>query len=135
MKRLGLLFLLIAASGLAHSIDRAAPPEDVSLVQLIANPDHFDGRAVTVIGFLNLEHESDALYLHSEDYEHQILKNALWIEVPPDIMKHAGTVNLQYVIVTGVFDAHNKGYRSMASGSLDKITNIHSWPGLNIPTK
>jgi hypothetical protein len=37
------------------------------MIQLIANPQAWDGKHVRVIGFLRLEFEGDALYLHRED--------------------------------------------------------------------
>ena len=37
----------------------AEDPADVSLIQLIANPQMFDGKLVRVIGFLRLEFEGN----------------------------------------------------------------------------
>lgn len=38
-------------------------PLHVSLIQLIANPEKYDGKQVAVVGFLRLEFEGNALYL------------------------------------------------------------------------
>jgi hypothetical protein len=57
----------------------AQEPTDVTLVQLIANPEKFDGRLIRVIGFLRLEFEGDVLYLHREDFEKQLTENGLWL--------------------------------------------------------
>jgi len=43
-------------------------PEDVSLIQLIANPQAYDGKTVRITGFLHLEFEGNAIYLHNEDF-------------------------------------------------------------------
>jgi hypothetical protein len=40
---------------------------DVSVVQLIANPQLFDGKKVRFVGFLRREFEGDAFYLHRVD--------------------------------------------------------------------
>jgi hypothetical protein len=47
---------------------------DVSLIQLIANPESYDGKKVRIIGFLRLEFEGDALYLHQVDFEMRLMK-------------------------------------------------------------
>jgi hypothetical protein len=55
-------------------------PLDVSMIQLIARPDDFDGEYVRVIGFYRHEFEGNALYLHREDYEQGLTKNGLWMD-------------------------------------------------------
>ena len=62
---------------------KAQEPTDVTLVQLIANPDRVDGKLVRVIGFLRLEFEGDVLDLHREDYENEILGHGIWVSVTP----------------------------------------------------
>ena len=42
-------------------------PIDVSLIQLIANPNEYHGKFVRLIGFCRLEFEGDALFLHREE--------------------------------------------------------------------
>src|SRR4051794_13324989 len=48
---------------------RAGEPGDmaVSLIQLIANPTSFDGKRVAVTGYVLLEAENTAVYLHESD--------------------------------------------------------------------
>jgi hypothetical protein len=38
--------------------------EEVSLIQLIATPERYHGKFVEVIGYMNLEFEGNAIYLH-----------------------------------------------------------------------
>src|SRR4051794_20900429 len=54
-------------------------PLSVSLLQLIATPDAFDGKYVRVHGFVRIEHEGTAIYLHREDAELMLTKNGLWL--------------------------------------------------------
>lgn len=61
--------------------------QDVSLIQLIAQPEKFEGKRVRFIGFLRIEFEGNAIYLHREDFDHGIEKNALWVAVPDDMTK------------------------------------------------
>ena len=62
-------------------------PIQVSLIRLIANPQRYDGKLVQVIGFVSLEFEGHGVFLHREDYLHNINKNGLWIDVSDEIMK------------------------------------------------
>src|SRR5271169_6128251 len=82
---------------------KAEEPVDVTLVQLIANPEKFDGKLVRVIGFLRLEFEGNVLYLHREDYENAILGDGIWVDVTPEITKQKKTLNMHYVVLEGIF--------------------------------
>jgi hypothetical protein len=133
IKGCSILTALLILSGLAASqISKSGRtiPEDVSIIQLIGSPDRFDGRIVRAVGFLHLQFEGNALYIHSEDFEHQIYKNAIWLSADPGLLEEAEKLNGQYVIVTGTFSASNRGHRSMTSGALIGIREIDSWPGL-----
>ena len=46
--------------------------EDVSMIQLIANPQVYDNKRVRITGFLHLEFEGDAIYLHREDFSYAL---------------------------------------------------------------
>ena len=59
--------------------------QDVSLIQLIAQPEKFEGTRVRLIGFLRIEFEGNAIYLHREDFDHGIAKNGLWVDLPIDL--------------------------------------------------
>ena len=113
-------------------VSHAADSIDVSVIQLIATPERFDGKRVRVIGFLNLEFEGNALYVHREDYDQAIAKNALWIDTTP---QKTGSVSAfasknlsnQYVIVEGVFDAKNTGHKGSFSGAIKEISRADRW--------
>jgi hypothetical protein len=46
--------------------------DNASIIELIANPLKYNNQRVRIIGFLNLEFEGNAIYLHREDFEHSI---------------------------------------------------------------
>ena len=126
---------LIALVGLI-STPRVAPimvlePTDVTLVQLIANPEKFDERLIRVIGFLRLAFEGDVLYLHREDYENAILGNGIWVNVTPEITKERVTLNLHYVLLEGVFSSSNRGHMGMWSGAIKQIRRAELWVSCN----
>jgi len=100
---------------------------NVSLVQLIANPKDYHGKVVRVIGFVRLEFEGNAIYLHQEDYEHDITKNGLWIDVTDDIREKQKDYDQKYVLLEGTFNANETGHMGLWSGSIQKISRFQVW--------
>jgi hypothetical protein len=105
----------------------AAEPLDVSLVQLIANPKNFHSKVVRVMGFVRLEFEGNAIYLHQDDYKHGIGKNGLWIDVTDDIRKKKADFDQKYVLLEGTFSAKETGHMGLWSGSIQKISRFQVW--------
>src|SRR3989442_3142997 len=61
---------------------QAESPQPLSFLELIANPNKFDGKLIFVTAFLGLDPpDGNMLYLHKEDYDNGILLNAVSIEV------------------------------------------------------
>ena len=105
----------------------AKEPQEVSLVQLIANPNQYDGKLVRVIGFCRLEFEGNALYLHREDFEMHIHKNGIWLQAGWPVPENLVEMSDEYVIVEAVFSAERKGHFGMWSGSLEQVTRLDRW--------
>ena len=102
--------------------------QDVSLLQLIAQPERFDGKPIRFIGFLRIEFEGNAIYLHREDFDHGISRNGVWIDIPTDMTKHQkDEVNLHYVICSGVFRAGDHGHMGMFSGAITNVRRLQLW--------
>jgi uncharacterized membrane protein YcgQ (UPF0703/DUF1980 family) len=114
-------------SGINSSQDKARIVADVSVVQLIANPDQFDGRSIRVIGFCWFEFERNALYLHREDFEQGIAKNAVWLSMRAPVSSEYTNLRNKYVIVEGTFSASEHGHFGMFSGSIKSITRLEEW--------
>ena len=72
--------LLCAAVAFGISAKAGDMPQDVSIIQLIATPEKFDGKFVSLIGFLCIAFEGDSIYLHREDLEKGIPRNGLWVD-------------------------------------------------------
>lgn len=104
-------------------------PVSVSIIQLIATPDAFDGKYVQVWGFVHIGHETTAIYLHREDLEHALTKNGLWLEAndaTPDGSKEA-QVHKRYAMIVGRFDGKKKGHLALWSGTIGSITRMQAW--------
>jgi hypothetical protein len=119
---LALLFTLLVIPS------NAEQPLDVSMIQLIANPEKFDGKHIRVIGFLRIEFEGNALYFHRQDYEIGLLKNGIWVDVTPEMEKQSSKFNMQYVLLEGIFSASEKGHMDAFSGSIKHINRVMPWP-------
>jgi hypothetical protein len=105
-------FLLYGILALAISIqttwaaDQQHPPNVVSMIELIANKEKYNGKPVQVSGYLSVRFEDDALYFDENAYEHMFTENALWISIDDKDRADFKTVNHRYGYVTGVFSAN-----------------------------
>lgn len=122
---------MIAALGLAVVVALAssARADDargtvVSLIQLIADPTSFDGKRVTVTGYVVLESENTAVYLQETDARYGITRNAVWLEMPvPDELGRA-QFHGRYVRIDGTFSARRRGHLELFGGSIERIGRL-----------
>ena len=91
---------------------------EVSLVQLIATPERFDGKRVLIKAFVSLEFEGTAAYLHSDDFTHGLTANAIWLDVHPSRGKP------RYMVLEGTFCATCGGHLGMFTGALTNVTRM-----------
>jgi hypothetical protein len=104
--------------------------EDVSLIQLIANPQAYDGKTIRIIGFVHLEFEGTVIYLHREDFRYGIAKNGLWLDIPKGMNQaQMKAINDHYVICTARFVANMHGHMGMNSGEVTSVSRLEVWPG------
>ena len=124
-----LVLLLVFLSSCAHpQKDSPWSIEDVSLIRLIATPSQYDGKKVRIVGFLHMEFEGDAVYLHKEDYERGTWKNGLWVSGDGDMYATLRALSDHYVLIEGIFDSTNTGHLGGWSGSIRAISRVASWP-------
>jgi hypothetical protein len=120
-----LLFGVALLLGLCGAVRSAEIPE-VSLIQLIASPERYDGKRIMVQGFALVEFEGNALYLHKEDKDFGLSKNAIWLEVPEEKEASWKLHSGSYVLVVGTFRAANRGHWDMFSGAIEGIIRFES---------
>lgn len=121
---LAIAFLLYIGLGGWASAEQI---KDVSIIQLIADPQRFEGQAIRVIGFLRLEFEGNAVYLHREDFEKSILQNGIWIELTESQLRSSRKLNNGYVLIEGTFSASEKGHLGIWPGSLQRVSRLSNW--------
>ncbi len=97
---------------------------DVSIIQLIAAPAQYNEKYVRVVGFLNLEYQKDAIYLHKEDLFRGITRNGLWVIANKKMYRGQEKYSRQYVVLEGTFRVANKGHNNLWSGAIENIEHI-----------
>jgi hypothetical protein len=91
-------------------------PINMSLIQLLANPERFDRKSVRVWGYLLMEHQPghspDAtLFFHKEDADN-LLGNGVPVGLSERMLRDAEKIDRMYVILAGtvrVTHAENGG--------------------------
>jgi len=111
--------MIVVSSGLARGQQRQAV--SVSLIQLIATPERFDGKLVSVIGFLPFGGvDGDSLYLHKEDYDNGV-HNAVEIDRTKEMVRDREKLYDNYVVIVGVFRREERPPIYVSTG---RVTNI-----------
>lgn len=96
-------------------------PQRISIAALLANPDAYEGKAVTVIGYYHGSFEHSAIYLTQADFQHDVLTNGLWVtNVVPE------TLNNRYIMLDGIFTT-SQGHLGQWSGTICGISRTTAW--------
>ena len=114
---------LLIAEFMAGGQDR---PKPVSLIQLIATPEKFDGKLVSVDGLLGLD-EHPVLWVHEEDAKHWLIANSVRISPSEEMHRDKGKINHMYVSLTGMFRAARAGNESYEGGAITNIQTCTVW--------
>ena len=118
---LGALTLVMVVA-LATS-PRAEDPRGstVSLIQLIATPATFDGKRISLVGYVVLEADHNAVYLSESDARYGITRNALWLDIAAVDEDERLRFHQRYVFIEGRFNARRRGHRDLFSGTIEQI--------------
>ena len=98
--------------------------EDVTIIQLLATPEKYDGKRIRVVGVGNLEFEGNALYLSKDDLFYRVY-NAVWLDFDNNTSlsyEEAIQFNGNYVCVEGTFQKDKNGHGSLFHGTITDIT-------------
>jgi hypothetical protein len=99
----------------------------VSLIQIIANAEAFDGKQVLVTGYLDLAFEGSELYVHCEDAEHHLIMNGVRVRASSGMNHDADKINHKYTLIVGRFHATPPDVVHPAAGTIDSITEYRMW--------
>jgi hypothetical protein len=104
-------------------------PIDIGMVTLLAAPQDYDGKVVRTIGFMCLEFEGNALYLHEEDFRYFNTKNAVKLHLSQAQEAQFKNLTLKHVLIEGTVSASKWGLETgTTSGAIGKITRLEIWP-------
>jgi hypothetical protein len=114
--------------------ERARPPRGssnlVSLIQLIAHPESYEGEWVDLRGVLKIDSRESALYFGPQDALHQIPVNSVPLLLDEDQIEAYRNLSGEYVLLQGRFSARKRGPLRLASGSLEYVQGIIKNPTL-----
>jgi hypothetical protein len=93
----------------------------VSIIQLIANPERYDGKVVRFEGVTNIEFEGNGIYLSKEHWKAHAQSFAIWMDLNDELTKGRKWLNGKYCVVEGVYHAADRGHMGLYMGSLSDI--------------
>jgi hypothetical protein len=104
--RLALFCLYVAGCLVSEQAVRAQEKSSFGLIALLADPARFDGKQVTVIGYLALDRQKKHaptafLFLHEEDAKN-LLPNAVQVAPSEQMVRDEEKINGMYVLLTGI---------------------------------
>lgn len=108
-------------------------PSTVSLMQLLASPHKFYGRAVMVQGFLRFYRQPKHglnvfLYLHEEDAKNLLVSNAVVVIPSKQMLRDEEKLDRTYVHMTAQFaGVRAVGEESPGAGVLEDVQDCRVW--------
>jgi hypothetical protein len=111
----------------ANTWSQQPKPVSVSLLQLIVNPDRYDGKLVSVVGFLAFGFEGDWLYLHKEDYAHGISADCVRVDRTKQMLRDIEQIDRNYVLIVGVFRREEGAFGFESLGHIVNIEQCKFW--------
>lgn len=118
---------VLAVSAPAIVAGQQQKPVRVSLVQLVATPERYDGKQVSVVGFLVFGFEGDGLYLHKEDYDNGIDANAVRVDRTQDMSRDLEKLNRNYVQIVGAFRQEGSPFGFASEGHIVNVQKCELW--------
>jgi hypothetical protein len=121
---IGTFLLVISACTWAQTSAEDSPhAPPISIVTLLAEPVTKIPQRIQVAGFLVLEFEGEALYLHREDYQQGLTRNAIRIALAPEQEKQYKDFSGSYVLAEGSFKKVQNS-EDIFTGSIFNIRRI-----------
>ncbi len=128
MRRFAAIIALMSVVAVAPARDQQQHPQRLSLVQLIANPEKYDGKLVSVVGFLSFGGvDGDGLYLHKVDYDNGIDANCLAVDRTKQMLREREKLYDNYVLIVGVFRRRELPPDYVSTGTITNIQECRLW--------
>ena len=123
---LSVVILCCAIGPLMADSQIVSETTQVSIMQLIVTPEKFDGRVISVEGFLVLGRERDVLFAHEVDATHLLLSNGLLVDRSEQMGRELKELDKKYVRVVGAFKFGGKHTMPFA-GTISDVQKCEFW--------
>jgi hypothetical protein len=131
MKRRSVVALVAAAGpGLATrglADERPKTTSLISLVQVLSRPEALDGFVVLTAGYVVVDGDNSAVYLHREDYEECVLPNSVAISISQAENEKWKSARCSYVALKATFQASEA--TAVRRGRFVNVVTIDAVPG------
>lgn len=97
------------------------------MVALVAYPQRYNGRMIRTVGFVCIEFEGDAVYVHEEDFRHGLIKNSMALRLTKSQEKQFKPLSQMYAVIEGKVEANGLESGDWA-GAIGNITRLEAWP-------
>lgn len=97
------------------------------MVALVAEPQRYDGKIIRTVGFLCIEFEGDAVYVHEEDFRRGLMKNSMALRLSKSQEQQFRHLTQTYAIIEGQVYANGLESGDWA-GAIGNITRLEMWP-------
>jgi len=104
----------------------SAPISEVSIQELMAAPDKFNGARVRVIAPCSIEFEGAALYATEEAHEARAARQAVWLQLKWPLLPERRSLNGKYVLVEGRFVSELSGHEGIFQGAIVDVTSLEA---------
>jgi hypothetical protein len=115
--------ILVAAVGRGQQ----QQPIRLSVMQLTTNPEKYDGKLVSAVGYLCFGYEGDGLYLHKEDYENGIEANGINVDRTRQMLQDREKLYDNYVVIVGVFRRQQLSPAYISTGRITNVQKCQLW--------
>jgi hypothetical protein len=101
---------------------------EVSMVQLIANPENWHNQAVRLSGFMHVHFEGTGIYLSREHANYLNSRNGLWVSFDSGDWSAHGMIPQQFdrkhVLIEGIFDRDDHGHMGAWAGAVRSVWRV-----------
>ena len=99
----------------------------VSIINLLATPERYDGEEIQAAGYAIIEFEDTAIYLSEADASYIILENSIWISLDPRVTESSNEwkeFDREWVLVQGIFHEDGHNHLGSITHSIDNIKRL-----------
>lgn len=117
-------WLVLFSVLLLNDAPGSSEPLRVSIIELVANPERFEGKQVVTMGYIDIRGDEDqALFLHCDDLRNWVSANSVRIAVPDRLRPKVKRGQLVYL--SGTFSMRDsKRWSRWPSGQITDILVI-----------